>query len=445
MQNNIRNWNLNRRTVLKGIGGVTLGLPWMETMLWGVDKKAAAKNPLRIGVIYQPNGINPYEWTPEETGADYKLSKSLRPLAPVRDEVLVLTNLNHDLKKGRDRPTSGHYGGTSNFLVGNGVKRSMGSDIQCGVSVDQMAALHMADKTLLPSLELSTEAEWTGVDSGERITQLYGNSISWLTPSTPLARDRYPRLAFDRLFGKTAGIGDTRSVIDLTLNSVNDLMKKVNQDDRHRLDEYLTSVRSLEKKLEFSEKNQRPVPEALLKGRIPEPGKAKTHDEHLSQMIDIMTLAFQTDRTRVATFMMGRSSSGIDFSFVDKICGGLHGMAHHAERKEKLKGYQIANEYTVKKYVEFLQKLQAIKEGDQSILDNSMILYGNNMRDGNKHTSANLPILLGGRAGGLISPGRHIKYPENTRLCNLYLTMLKNFGLNIDKFNESTGVLEELS
>ena len=120
-------------------------------------------------------------------------------------------------------------------------------------------------------------------------------------------------------------------------------------------------------------------------------------------------------------------------------------MAHHAERKEKLKGYQIANEYTVKKYVEFLQKLQAIKEGDQSILDNSMILYGNNMRDGNKHTSANLPILLGGRAGGLISPGRHIKYPENTRLCNLYLTMLKNFGLNIDKFNESTGVLEELS
>lgn len=445
MQHNKRNRTLNRRTVLRGLGGVSLGLPWMETALWGADKKELDNFPLRLGVIYQPNGINPYEWTPKDTGADYTLSKTLRPLAPIRDEVLVLTNLNHDLDKGRDRPTSGHYGGTSNFLVGNGVRRSMGSDIQCGVSVDQMAALHMADQTLLPSLELSTEAEWTGVDTGARITQLYGNSISWLTPSTPLARERYPRLAFDRLFGKTTGLGDTRSVIDLTLDSIHDLQKKVSQDDQHRLDEYLTSVRSLEKKLEFSEKNQRPVSDSLLEGRIPEPGKAKSHDEHLSQMMDIMTLAFQTDRTRVATFMMGRSSSGIDFSFVDKKCGGLHGMAHHAERKEKLEGYQIANEYAVRKYVEFLQKLHSIKEGEKSILDNSMILYGNNMRDGNIHTSKNLPILLGGRAGGRINPGRHIEYPEDTRLCNLYLAMLKRFGLDIDSFNESTEELPGLS
>jgi hypothetical protein len=251
MQNK-KNWNLNRRSALKGIAGVSLGLPWLETMFWGVAKAEADKHPLRFGVIYQPNGINPYEWTPQQTGADYQLSKTLRPLAPIRDEVLVLTNLNHDLKKGRDRPTSGHYGGTSNFLVGTGVKRSMGSDIQCGVSVDQAAARKLADQTLLPSLELSTEAEWTGVDTGERITQLYGNSISWLTPSTPLARERFPRLAFDRLFGKTSGLGDTRSVIDLTLESINGLKKTVSQDDRHRLDEYLTSVRSLEKKLEFS-------------------------------------------------------------------------------------------------------------------------------------------------------------------------------------------------
>lgn len=443
MQNK-KTWTINRRTALKGIAGVTLGLPWLETASWGVDKKDADKHPLRFGVIYQPNGINPFEWTPEGTGADYKLSKTLRPLAPIRDEVLVLTNLNHDLKKGRDRPTSGHYGGTSNFLVGTGVKRSMGSDIQCGVSVDQAAARKLEDQTLLPSLELSTEPEWTGVDTGERITQLYGNSISWLNPTTPLARERFPRLAFDRLFGKTSGLGDTRSVIDLTLNSIHDLKKKVSQDDRHRLDEYLTSVRSLEKKLEFSEKNQRPVPKSLLEGRIPEPGQAKSHDEHLSRMIDIMTLAFQTDRTRVATFMMGRSSSGIDFSFVDKICGGLHGMAHHANRKEKLKGYQIANEYCVGKYVEFLQKLHAIKEGERSVLDNSMILFGNNMRDGNSHTSANLPILLAGRAGGQLKPGRHIVYEKDTRLCNLYLAILKRMGHDIDSFNESTGELSEL-
>ncbi len=442
---NKKTWKLNRRTALKGIAGVTLGLPWLETALWSAGKKAADKHPLRFGVIYQPNGINPYEWTPEGTGADYKLSRTLRPLAPIRDEVLVLTNLNHDLKKGRDRPTSGHYGGTSNFLVGCGVKRSMGSDIQCGVSVDQAAARKLADQTLLPSLELSTEPEWTGVDTGERITQLYGNSISWLTPTTPLARERFPRLAFDRLFGKTSGLGDTRSVIDLTLESIGGLMKTVSQDDRHRLDEYLTSVRSLEKKLEFSEKNQRPVPQSLLAGRVPEPGRAKSHDEHLSRMIDIMTLAFQTDRTRVATFMMGRSSSGIDFSFVNKICGGLHGMAHHAGRKEKLEGYQIANEYCVGKYVEFLQKLHAIKEGERSLLDNSMILFGNNMRDGNSHTSANLPILLAGRAGGQLKPGRHIEYEKDTRLCNLYLSILKRLGHDIDSFNESTGELPELS
>jgi hypothetical protein len=443
MQNK-KTWNLSRRTALKGIAGVSLGLPWLETTSWGVDKKEAAKHPLRFGVIYQPNGINPFEWTPKGTGADYKLSKTLRPLEPIRDEVLVLTNLNHDLKKGRDRPTSGHYGGTSNFLVGTGVKRSMGSDIQCGVSVDQAAARKLADQTLLPSLELSTEPEWTGVDTGERITQLYGNSISWLTPTIPLARERFPRLAFDRLFGKISGLGDTRSVIDMTLSSIQDLQKKVSQDDQHRLDEYLTSVRSLEKKLEFSEKNQRPVPKSLLEGRIPEPGRAKSHDEHLSTMIDIMTLAFQTDRTRVASFMMGRSSSGIDFSFVDKICGGLHGMAHHANRKEKLKGYQIANEYCVGKYVEFLQKLHAIKEGERSVLDNSMILFGNNMRDGNSHTSANLPILLAGRAGGQIKPGRHIEYEKDTRLCNLYLSILKRMGHDIDSFNESTEELPEL-
>lgn len=439
---NKKTWNLNRRTALKGIAGVTLGLPWLETALWGAGKKA--KYPLRFGVIYQPNGINPYEWTPEGTAADYKLSKTLRPLAPIRDEVLVLTNLNHDLKKGRDRPTSGHYGGTSNFLVGCGVKRSMGSDIECGISVDQAAARHIGDQTLLPSLELSTEAEWTGVDTGERITQLYGNSISWLTPTTPLARERFPRLAFDRLFGKTSGLGDTRSVIDLTLENIHGLMKKVSTEDRHRLDEYLTSVRSLEKKLEFNQKNQRPVPDSLLKGRVPHHGQAKSHDEHLTQMMDIMTLAFQTDRTRIATFMMGRSSSGISFSFVDKKCGGLHGMAHHAHRPGKLEAYQIANEYCVKKYVQFLQKLHAIKEGDRSILDNSMIMYGNNMRDGNSHTSANLPILLAGKAGGQLKPGRHIEYEKDTRLCNLYLSVLKRLGLNIDQFNESTGELKGL-
>lgn len=441
---NPKTWTLTRRTALKGIAGVTLGLPWLETATWAASKKEAAKHPLRFGVIYQPNGINPYEWTPEGTGADYKLSKTLRPLAPIREEVLVLTHLNHDLKKGRDRPTSGHYGGTSNFLVGCGVKRSMGGDIECGVSVDQMAARHVGHETLLPSLELSTEAEWTGVDTGERITQLYGNSISWLTPTTPLARERFPRLAFDRLFGKSGGLGDTRSVIDLTRESIQGLKKKVSHDDKHRLEEYLTSVRSLEKKLEFNEQNQRPVPEELLEGRVPEPGQAKSHDEHLTQMIDIMTLAFQTDRTRVASFMMGRSSSGINFSFVDKKCGGLHGMAHHAQRPAKLEGYQIANEYCVRKYVEFLQKLHAIKEGERSVLDNSMILFGNNMRDGNSHTSANLPILLAGRAGGQLNPGRHIEYEKDTRLCNLYLAILKRMGLNIDQFNESTGELPEL-
>ncbi|MFG0262074.1 MAG: DUF1552 domain-containing protein [Novipirellula sp. JB048] len=444
MRNN-KTWKLNRRSALRGVAGVSLGLPWLETMLWGAEKTEAEKHPLRFGVIYQPNGINPYEWTPEQTGADYQLSKTLRPLEPIRDEVLVLTNLNHELSKGRDRPTSGHYGGTSNFLVGTGVKRSMGSDIQCGISVDQTAARKLADQTLLPSLELSTEAEWTGVDTGERITQLYGNSISWLTPTTPLARERFPRLAFDRLFGKTTGLGDTRSVIDMTLESINGLKKTVSQDDRHRLEEYLTSVRSLEKKLEFSDKHHRPVSPSLLEGRMPEPGRARSHDEHLTQMIDIMTLASQTDRTRVATFMMGRSSSSIDFSFVDKRCGGLHGMAHHAGRKEKLEGYQIANEYCVKKYVEFLQKLHAIKEGERSLLDNSMIMYGNNMRDGNSHTSANLPILLAGRAGGQLKPGRHIKYPEDTRLCNLYLSILKRLGHDIDSFNESTGELPDLS
>ena len=441
---NRKTWNLNRRTALKGLAGVTFGLPWLETALWGAGK-AARKNPVRFGVIYQPNGINPYEWTPKGTGADYTLSKTLRPLAPIKDEVLVLTHLNHDLKKGRDRPTSGHYGGTSNFLVGCGVKRSMGSDIECGVSVDQMAARHVGDQTLLPSLELSTEAEWTGVDTGERITQLYGNSISWINPTTPLARERFPRLAFDRLFGKATGLGDTRSVIDMTLESIHGLMKTVGQEDKHRLDEYLTSVRSLEKKLEFSEKNQRPVPESLLKGRQPAPGQAKSHDEHLTLMMDIMTLAFQTDRTRVATFMMGRSSSGINFSFVDKKCGGLHGMAHHAHRPAKLEAYQIANEYCVRKYVEFLQKLHAIKEGDRSILDNSMIMYGNNMRDGNSHTSANLPILLAGRAGGQLKPGRHIEYEKDTRLCNLYLSILQRMGLEIDHFNESTGALPDLA
>jgi hypothetical protein len=439
---NKKTWNLNRRSALKGIAGVTLGLPWLETALWSAGKKA--KYPLRFGVIYQPNGINPFEWTPKGTGADYKLSKTLRPLAPIRDEVLVLTNLNHDLKKGRDRPTSGHYGGTSNFLVGTGVKRSMGSSIECGVSVDQAAARHIGDQTLLPSLELSTEPEWTGVDTGERITQLYGNSISWLTPTTPLARERFPRLAFDRLFGKTSGLGDTRSVIDLTLENIHGLMKKVSLDDKQRLDEYLTSVRSLEKKLEFNAKNQRPVSESLLKGRVPQPGQAKSHDEHLTQMMDIMTLAFQTDRTRIATFMMGRSSSGISFSFVDKKCGGLHGMAHHAHRPPKLEAYQIANEYCVKKYVQFLQKLHAIKEGDRSILDNSMIMFGNNMRDGNAHTSANLPILLAGKAGGQLKPGRHVEYKKDTRLCNLYLSILQRMGLDIDQFNESTGELPDL-
>ena len=320
--------------------------------------------------------------------------------------------------------------------------------------------------TPLPSLELGLEPPATGVDVNVGYTQLYGAHVSWSSPTTPLAKEINPQLAFDRLFRSNVAqrrreaIRD-RSVIDAVLDDAKSLRNRVGQDDRRKLDEYLDSVRSVEKRIAFDARRKKEDGESdpLVRAEVEKLGKRihdyyndpaqvserrGNHTEHTRLMLDIMALAFWTDSTRVSTFMFGNSVSGRNFSFLDGVKGGHHQISHHENDPAKLEEYKRINAWHVAQYAYFLERLRSLKEGDANVLDNSMILFGAGMRDGNAHNPRNLPIILAGKAGGSLATGRHLAYEKNTPLCNLYVGMLNRMGAPVERFADSTGELKGL-
>ena len=453
--------------MLKGVGAM-MSLPMLEAMgpftaTAASNSSRKGKHPVRLAVLYMPNGVNPHAWTPKGVGREFELSPILEPLASHKNDLLVLTELWNAASNTGD----GHYVKTGGFLTGTTITRTTGSDLRSGaVSMDQVVAQHVGNLTPLPSLELGIEPPATGVDTNVGYTQLYGAHISWSTPVTPLAKELNPKLAFDRLFrsntaSRRAEAARDQSVIDLVLEDARRLQRKLGQADQQKLNEYLDSVRSVEKRIEFDAKRQRadvledPLAQQAIEdlGRridvYSDPARVSerrgNHTEHVRLMLDLMVLGFWTDSTRVSTFMFGNAVSGRNFSFLDGVKGGHHQTSHHENDKEKLEQYKRINTWHMAQLAYMLDKMKAIKEGEGNLLDNSMVLFGAGMRDGNAHNPHNLPVVLAGRGGGTLSPGRHLVYEKNTPLCNLYVSMLNRLGTPMEKFSDSTGELPGLS
>ncbi len=450
---------ISRRTVLKGLGA-TLCLPWLEAMRPATALAAgAAASPVRMAVLYMPNGICPGKWNPTGAGRDFELSPILSPLAPHKDELLVIRNLWNAASNTGD----GHYVKTGGFLTGTTITRTTGSDLRSGaVSMDQVAAKRVGHMTPLPSLELGIDAPATGVDTNVGYTQLYGAHIAWNTPTTPLAKEINPRAAFDRLFrsntpGRAAEAAKDRSVIDLVLEDAKRLQQRLGKDDRQKLDEYLESVRGVEQRIAFDAKRQSGTvkSDGLAEKAIKELGaridayadparvseRQGNHTEHVRLMLDLMVLGFQTDSTRVSTFMFGNAVSGRNFSFLEGVSGGFHEISHHKNAPEQMAQYERINTWHYAQFAYMLEKMRAIREGERTLLDNSMLLLGAGMSDGNAHDPHKLPIVLAGRGGGTIATGRHLAYEKNAPLTNLYVSMLKRMGTPVEKFSDSTGEL----
>jgi len=471
---------LSRRTFLRG-AGVALGLPLLDAMMpmWssGSPFRTAqrAMAPVRAAYMYFPNGAYMDAWIPTQSGANYELPFSLTPLAPVKDNVLVLSGLDKPLSRSGD----GHYAKTANFLTGMHVHRTTGVDLSAGgVSVDQVSASRIGSLTPLPSLELATDPVVNGLDRAVNYTRMYGSYISWKLPTLPLPRLIDPREVFERMFGPRDAAGrpvpqpsrsDDRSLLDAALGDAHDLRRRLGRDDQHKLDEYLESVRSVESRLGFARNDDangwRPPtrPDSL----IPPPAMSRppmiftSRDnngdntttttgsrinprELVRLMLDMIVLAFWTDTTRNITFLFANDVSPRNFSFLEGVRENHHSSSHHARQAAKIESYKIITRWHVEQFANLLARLQSIQEGERTLLDNSMIMCGSSISDGDRHDPNNLPILLGGKGGGRIQSGRHIASSRNTPLCNLYMSMLDCMGTPLPRFGDSTGPLRGL-
>jgi hypothetical protein len=457
---------ISRRTLLRGTGAA-MALPWLETMSRAADAAAPEENgrlsepPLRMAFMFMPNGVRPENWTPPGDGEQYELTPHLKPLADLRGDFLLLENLWNKNTIGRN----GHWPKVPVWLSGGYVQRTTSDDLDTGaVSVDQLAAQRIGDRTSLPSIELGLDAPRTGIDTaGGGFARLYGSFISWRDPHTPVPKEIIPQLAFDRLFrGNRAPVmssvdpnhpsvraslqRDDASILDLVKESAATVKRQGSATDRVRLDEYFESVRSVEQRLEATMKPQkRWINEGKFPLDRPAPGLPATHQEHLRLMLDIFILAFWTDTTRIGTFMFGDAQSNVDYSFLPGVKGGFHSISHHAEDPDRKAQYGKIIDWHIEQLAYFLKRVKSLDEGGASLLDNSMIMFGASLKDGNRHTVANLPLLLAGRGKGTLRPGRRLRAPEQTPLCNLYVALLNRMGIPEKQFGDSTGALEGLA
>lgn len=454
---------ISRRTLLRGMGAA-MALPWLETMSKAAeDGGSLTEPPLRMMFLFMPNGVRPDYWTPAgdaETG--WEVTPHLKPLEGLRNDFMLLENLWNKNTIGRN----GHWPKVPVWLSGGYVQRTTADDLDTGaISVDQLAGQKIGGGTFLPTFELGIDAPRTGIDTaGGGFARLYGSFISWRDPHTPVPKEIIPQLAFDRLFRNsrapvlssvnpkdpallTALQRDDTSILDLVMEDAKSVRRQGSKSDKVRLDEYFESVRSVEQRLEATMKPQK---RWINKGQFPldrpAPGIPETHVEHVKLMLDIFILAFWTDTTRIGTFMFGDAQSNKDYSFLSGVRGGFHSISHHGEVAERREQYEKIINWHTGQMAYFLNKVKGLDEGGTSLLDNSMIMFGASLKDGNRHTVSNLPILLAGRGKGTLRPeGRRVRAAEQTPLCNLYLSMLHRMGITEKSFGDSTGLIEGLS
>ena len=449
-----RTWQISRRSVLKGLG-TAVALPWLEAMAHPAAQAQAAAAageaaaPLRIAFFYVPNGVHVPAWTPEETGADFALPATLEPLAPFRDHLTVLTGLaqNNGFALG-DGPGD-HARALGSFLTGAHPLKTDGGNIRAGISVDQVAAERLGQVTRFRSLELGIDrgAQAGNCDSGYSCA--YSSNIAWRSETTPVAKEVNPRLVFDRLFAsrnkdESAAARARRelyrkSILDFVTDDASGLSRRLGSTDRRKLDEYLTCVRELEVRISRAEEGTK----VDLDGVARPEGIPQEYQQHVRLMFDLMVLAFQGDLTRVSTFMYANEGSTKSYSFIG-VPEGHHDLSHHGGSSEKHEKLKKINRFHIEQFAYLLERLAAIKEGEQSLLDRAMLVYGSGISDGNRHNHNNLPILLVGKGGGTIQSGRHLKFDQQTPLNNLYLSLLDRMGTPVETLGDSTARLTEI-
>ncbi len=439
---------MSRRTVLRGLG-TAVALPWLEAMSPVLARAAdAAKTPpLRMAFFYVPNGVHMPDWKPKEEGSSFELPEILKCLEAFKSDTLVMSGLAQHTGEALGDGPGDHARALATFLTGAHPKKTDGADIKVGASVDQVAAQKVGQSTRFPSLELGTErgAQAGNCDSGYSCA--YSSNISWRTESQPMAKEVNPRLVFERLFAGGQGYDEAKarrdryrkSVLDFVASDAQQLGSRLGSNDRKKLDEYLTSVREIERRLVRVEAKADVAPDYKAPAGIP-------HDyrEHIRLMGDMMALAFQADLTRIGTFMYANEGSTKPYPFLG-VPEGHHDLSHHGNDPKKHEKIKTINKFHLEQFAYFVGKLKEAKESDgRSLLDHSMIVYGSGLSDGNRHNHDDLPVLLVGKAGGTIATGRHVKYSSKTPLNNLFLSMLDRMGVPAEKLGDSTGRLTGL-
>lgn len=441
---------LSRRTLLRGLG-VSLALPWLEAMgpvvSWADDKTGAAKkNPVRMAFIYVPNGKNMADWTPTSEGTSYDLPHILKPLEEVRHDINVLTGLTADKARPHGDGGGDHARALGAFLTGAQPRKTDGTDIRSGISVDQVAASRIGDQTRLASLEMGCEAGAMAGNCDSGYSCVYSSTMAWKSATQPLPKEVNPKLLFERMFTTTPAKErierdrKRKSVLDFVRDDAKDLQGKLSGNDIRKLDEYFTAVRDIEQRIERAASlPEVKAPEMTLPAGVP-----GNYEEHIRLMYDLMVIAFQTDVTRVCTMVVANEGSNKPYPFIN-VSEGHHDLSHHGNDAKKKEKIRDINTFHTTQLAYFLKKLKAIPEGGGTLLDNCQIAYGSGNSDGNAHNHDNLPILLAGRAGGTIQTGRHIKYQNETPLNNLWLSMLERMDIRLPFLGDSTGALKGLN
>jgi len=437
-----------RRMFLRGLGA-TVALPLLDGMVpaFATAAESAVKPVSRLGFVYVPHGAIMNKWTPATEGTSFEMTPILEPLAPFRDRLLVLSGLDH--KEAVQLPGEGgayHSRATATFLTGVHPKATEGLDIHAGVSVDQIAARELGKHTQLTSLEMALDSVERVGTCEPKYTCAYLNSISWRSPTTPLPMEHQPRAVFERLFGdsdstdpavRRARIQEDRSILDAVTEEVTRSLKGLDPSDRAKLSEYLDAIRDIERRIQIAEQQSaRELP--VLERPV---GVPATLEEYGKLMFDLLVLAYQADLTRVSTFMVAHELSVRTYPEIG-VSDPHHPLSHHRGDPKMIEKVLQIDTFHTKLFAYFLEKMQATKDGNGSLLDHAMIVYGSGISDGNLHYHDNLPVLLVSGGAGQLKGGRHVRYPKGTPMTNLYLTMLENLGVPVASIGDSTGKLD---
>jgi len=440
---------LSRRTVLRGLG-TTLALPWLEAMgtlpvLATVGAPPQRKFPNRMAFLYVPNGAHMADWTPKTEGPGFELPYTLEPLKAVKEDLLVMTGLTADKARPHGDGGGDHARALAAFLTGCQARKTDGTDIRAGISVDQVAAGRIGDQTRLASLEIGCERGAMAGNCDSGYSCVYSSTISWRSATNPLPKEVDPKLIFDRLFGSGKDSDRARrdlnrkSILDFVQEDAGGLRRQLGANDQRKLDEYFSALRDVEQRIARAEK----LPPVKAPNMAKPAGVPAAYQEHIHLLCDLVVLAFQADVTRVCTFVLANEGSNRPYPFIG-VSEGHHDLSHHGyDHKKQMKIREI-NRFHVSQYAYLLGKLKSIREGDGTLLDSCMVAYGSANSDGNRHNHDDLPILLAGKAGGTLKTGRHLRYPRETPLSNLWLAMLDRVGAKVSELGDSTGRLSGL-